>query len=116
MADPEHTIQVSYDLKDLLAEIKNEQAKGFSRVETAMLAKADKTDIAELRGISQEHTRRLDALEEDRRLREERAKVHQARDQADVERVKARWSTRERLLLVLTSCAIAGGSVAAVIH
>lgn len=109
-------IKISYTVRELLEGIKEAQTAGFASLERAIQGKADKGDIQRVDGVLDSHDQRLGKLEQDRRIRDERAAVHQEHAAIERQQAVARWSMRERILIVLTSCAIAGGTVAAVIH
>jgi hypothetical protein len=55
--------------------------KGLSKIDAKLDGKADKSDLAEIRGELRGHSQRLGALEEAERLRKAKAEVHAERDQ-----------------------------------
>lgn len=104
---------IEYSVKELLQAIRDDQSKGFARLEGTM---ARKSDLARLEGRMDAQERRVAELEEDRRLREARAKVHAARDAAEAEAIRRRWSVRERVLLAASAVAVGAGTLLAVLH
>lgn len=58
-ADQDDDAQVTYSVKDLLASIASQQAAGFAEIKTALLQKADKSDVQRLEGRLNEHARHL---------------------------------------------------------
>jgi hypothetical protein len=60
-ADPDEVV-VTYTVKDILADIKKEQATGFARLEQAMKGKADKSDLARIEGRLDQHQVQIDEL------------------------------------------------------
>lgn len=113
MADDD--IEVHYTVKELLTSIRTDQTAGFARLHEAMAGKADKGDVLRLEGLIDGHARRIETLERDKEMREQRAAVHQARDEAEAERARRRWSVRERVLGAMAALATAGGTVALVL-
>lgn len=80
--------EVTYTVRELLAEIKAEQIAGFTRIETSMASKADQADVARIDERLDEHGRVLDShgeriggIEGREHDREVAANVHSVRDQ-----------------------------------
>lgn len=57
---------IEYGVKELIGNLRTEVASGFSRVEALMGSKADKADLAEIRGELHTHAARLVDLEKHR--------------------------------------------------
>lgn len=55
---------VTYSVRDLLDQIKTEQATGFTRLETAMTNKADAADVARLEANQTHHAEHLEKVDE----------------------------------------------------
>lgn len=86
---PDHDdAQVTYPVRDLLSQIRNEQTAGFARIETSMASKADKADIERLESRLDHHAKDIGDqaqaiadLRQWKRDRETAASVHVQRDQ-----------------------------------
>lgn len=86
--------QVTYTVRELLRDIKDQQTAGFSRVELSLEAKADKADVARMEVRLDNHAERLGSLEQERRdnkLMSETAREHSSR----------RWTMRSKILYSL---------------
>lgn len=84
-----HGPVITYDVKDILADMRREQAAGFAELKGALSTKADKIDLAEIRGELKHHGERLDRLEDSNRGRD-------IVNQANVKDAKAREDKRTR--------------------
>lgn len=96
MSDP----VIEFGVKELLAELRKEVAAGFASTTAVMAGKADKVDLAEIRGELKGHNDRIASLEKERDER-------RVRRQAITERrAWSHWAIPVALTLV--SLALAG--------
>lgn len=80
-------------------------------VQTAMVGKADKTDLAAFHGELRSLGGRVTVLERVNDLRQAKAEVHRERD----ERPSRRWKIIGGILGTLTGVVLAGGTVVSIL-
>jgi len=107
--DPDNA-QVIFTVRELLDQIRTEQATGFARLETKLASKADKSDVARMESRLDGHSQRLDAhgeviegLTQWRHDREVAAGVHQRRDQRT-------WTFRQKLAAGICTLLLVAGA------
>lgn len=94
---PVDDVKLTVSLVDTLHGIRSDLATGLGRVEAVLVGKADKSDVDRVVTKLEGHDTRISRLERDKEIREERAKVHEQRDET------ARLSNKAK-----TGLAIAG--------
>lgn len=100
---------VSYSVRELLSGMRNDMATGLARIESALVGKADKSDIARLEGRLDGHEARLESLEAERDERRGTRRAHEKRDALAVS--GKRWAVDAVLTL-----GIIVATILAVIH
>ena len=101
--------QVTYNIGDLLDRLGTRLDSGFASINTKLDSKADKSDLAAINARLDEHGREIGRLKD--RQREDEAAALAVGNQRDRARDWRRWA-----LEFLVSAAIAGGTIAAVLH
>lgn len=76
MPEQDDNAVVTYGVKELLAALREELSNGFVRLETALSGKADKADLAEIRGELKAHGEEIGRLKEKESEREAAAEAH----------------------------------------
>lgn len=97
--------QVSYSVKDLLADIKTSVTAGFARLEAQMAGKADKADLVVIHARLDDHEKKLSTLELDR-----------SRVQAVTDSRVRRWSARQTVMATAAGVVAAIATAAAVVY
>lgn len=92
---PVDDIKLTVSLVETLHGIRTDVATGLGRLEKSLENKASKNDVERVVTKLEGHDRRISTLERDKELREERAKVHEQRDQ------RARLSRKARVGLII---------------
>lgn len=64
---------VVYPIRDLLEKISKDQSTGFAELKVALATKADKSDLAEIRGELKSLDSRVDTLETEKTIRDRSA-------------------------------------------
>lgn len=97
-------MHVTYDIRELLAGIKQDQATGFGRMEGTLKGKADKTDVVKLESRLDEHARDIGDLQRDRDERQAALKAHERVLSRQLE--WRRWAIPTVLTAVFAAAAI----------
>lgn len=92
---PVDDIKLTVSLVETLHGIRTDVAAGLGRLEKALESKASKGDVERVISRLEGHDKRIASLERDKELREERAKVHEQRDQ------RAKLSRKTRIGLII---------------
>ena len=110
---PDQTViinpQVTYNIGDLLDRLGTRLDSGFASINTKLDNKADKSDLAAINARLDEHGREIGRLKD--RQREDEAASMAVSAQRDRARDWRRWA-----LEFAVSAAVAGGTIAAVLH
>lgn len=108
--DAQGNLVVQTSLFARLNEIAKGQAEGFTRIETAMKGKADKSDLAKLEGRMEEHGKQIADLQTWRHDREVSTGVHKLRDDQTFTKRQKFWAA---VVAVLTLAGIWVGPIIA---
>lgn len=90
---------VTISVRDLLTEMRAEQAAGFARLETALASKADRSELSKLEARVDGHADRLDKVEGWQHDRELTVNVH-------TEHQQRAWTLRSKIAATLLSVAM----------
>lgn len=108
---------IEYGVKELLSDIRKEIASGFSAITTSMDGKADKSDLAEIRGELRGHADRIVALERETEQRKAAAEAaaQVVRDHTDRDRFRTSTGLTW-LWIVIALVSLAVSSVALLVR
>lgn len=112
--DSSGNLVIQQSLLSKLDAIVRGQSEGFTRLETAMKAKADKSDLAKLEGRLDEHGKQLADLAAWRHDREVASGVHQQHDDRMFTKRQKFWASVGAVAIICAT--ILGPALANLIH
>lgn len=95
----EYDATITYDVKELLADIKTQQAVGFAELKTKLDTKADKSDLARMEVRLDNHATRLHDVERTLQKTEVKETVHKSIGERT-------WSRKKQVLAGLSAFAL----------